>query len=449
MTDIAATPDGSRVFATSLLSREVPLLQPTPEESVDLYPYGDKGPNLSGSVATPAVATFDVHGSGLDAQADDLGANSFNTFDTGFGGGSGSSTDVGHPQLSFATSGFNDTDPLIHGPTAAVVDMTGEWLFVVNRDSQNVMVVPTHEYSAQTREDQQSATDFSSTSTELPSLYASADIGAGADGVAVMGDNLSFFVYSQFDHRLTRFTLNGPHQLQSTAQVYVASETLTPTLAAGRRAFYDATDRRISSRQAAISCGSCHLEGREDAHVWFAPDGPRQTPSLAGRGMLDTAPYYWSGQFATLTDFLNTTISERMGGTGIDQGTADMLNQYVGSLPTPENPNVKATPTDAQQRGAQVFGLAGCATCHSGQWLTNDTFADVGTLTSTDQGNVQSRGINVPSLRGLARTAPYLHDGSVATLEQRIRQNPGDRHGVTSSLTDGQVSDLVEFLKSL
>jgi cytochrome c peroxidase len=110
---------------------------------------------------------------------------------------------------------------------------------------------------------------------------------------------------------------------------------------------------------------------------------------------------------------------------------------------------VKATPTDAQQRGAKVFGIAGCATCHSGQWLTNDTFADVGTLTSTDQGNVVSQGINVPSLRGLARTAPYLHDGSVATLEQRIRQNPNDKHGVTSNLSDGQVSDLVEFLKSL
>src|SRR4029077_9604161 len=130
--------------------------------------------------------------------------------------------------------------------------------------------------------------------------------------------------------------------LDNTAQLTVAGETLSPTLAAGRRSFYDATDRRVSSRQAAISCGSCHLEGREDAHVWFAPDGPRQTPSLAGRGMLDTAPYYWSGEFATLTDFLNRTIAQRMGGTGIDQGTADQINAYVGSLTAPENPNLKA-----------------------------------------------------------------------------------------------------------
>jgi YVTN family beta-propeller protein len=446
MTDVAATPDGTRVFATGLLSREVPLLAPTPDQSADLYPYGDKGPNLSGSVATPAVATFDVGGAELNVQADDLGANSFAAFN-GFGSNTTTTTDVGHPQLSFATTGFNGSDPLVHGPTAAVVDMTGDWLFVVNRDSKNVMIVPTREYSANPQQTDNQGCCGSG--TELPSLYASADIGAGADGIAVMGDNLSFFVYSQFDHQLSRFKLNGPNNLEGTAQLTLASDTLSPTLAAGRRTFYDATDRRISSREAAISCGSCHLEGREDSHVWFAPDGPRQTPSLAGRGMLDTAPYYWSGQFATLTDFLNHTIAERMGGTGIDPGTADMLNQFVGSLPAPENPNVKAAPTDAQVRGAQVFGIAGCGTCHSGQWLTNDAFADVGTLTATDQGNVVSQGINVPSLRGLARTAPYLHDGSVATLEQRIRQNPNDKHGVTSNLTDAQVSDLVEFLKSL
>jgi YVTN family beta-propeller protein len=444
MTDVAATPDGSRVFATGLLSREVPLLQ-TVDTSEDVYPYGDKGPNLSGSVATPMVGTFDVHGATLDVQADDLGASSGNVF----GASTPDKSNAGHPQLSFATSGSNSADPLLHGPTAAVVDMTGAWLFVVNRDSKNVMIVPTHEHDAQPQTDQNHNQTFNAFPNELPSLYAVADVGAGADGVAVMGDNKSFFVYSQFDHQLSRFTLSGPNQLQGTAQLTVASETLSPALAAGRRTFYDATDRHISSRQAAISCGSCHLEGSEDSHVWFAPDGPRQTPALAGRGMLDTAPYYWSGQFATLTDFLNSTIANRMGGTGIDQATADLLNQYVGSLPAPENPNVKATPTEAQQRGAQVFAQAGCQSCHSGQWLTNDTFADVGTLTQTDQGNVVTRGLNVPSLRGLARTAPYLHDGSVATLEQRILQNPNDRHGVTSNLTGAQVGDLVEYLKSL
>jgi YVTN family beta-propeller protein len=447
MTDVAATPDGTRVFATGLLSREVPLIDPTPDESEDLYPYGSKGPNLSGSVATPAVATFDVRGAALDVQTDDLGANAFGTGSDG----TPDTSNVGHPQLSFATSGFNASDALIHGPTVAVVDMTGSWLFVVNRDSKNVMIVPTRNYNAQPQPDPSTIDDqdFGGVSTELPSVYAVTDIGAGADGIALMGDNESFFVYSQFDHQLSRFELSGANQLQGTAQVTLAGETLSPTLAAGRRSFYDATDRRVSSRQAAISCASCHLEGREDSHVWFAPDGPRQTPSLAGRGMVDTAPYYWSGEFTTLTDFLNTTIAERMGGTGIDQGTADTLNQYVASLPAPENPNVQATPTDAQQRGAQVFGAAGCGACHNGQWMTNDAFANVGTLTATDQGNVVSQGINVPSLRGLARTAPYLHDGSVATLEQRIRQNPGDKHGVTSGLSDAQVSDLVEYLKSL
>jgi cytochrome c peroxidase len=62
---------------------------------------------------------------------------------------------------------------------------------------------------------------------------------------------------------------------------------------------------------------------------------------------------------------------------------------------------------------------------------------------------VLQRGFNVPSLLGIGRTAPYLHDGTQGTLEDRIFNNPGDRHGVTSALSDQEKSDLVLYLKSL
>ena len=77
----------------------------------------------------------------------------------------------------------------------------------------------------------------------------------------------------------------------------------------------------------------------------------------------------------------------------------------------------------------------------------------MGTLrTSTvnpDNGAVVSLGFNVPSLLGLGRTAPYLHDGSQLTLEERVFSNVGDRHGVTSTLTVDERSDLIAYLKSL
>ncbi len=97
----------------------------------------------------------------------------------------------------------------------------------------------------------------------------------------------------------------------------------------------------------------------------------------------------------------------------------------MASLPAPENANLKAEPTAAQQRGALVFQKAACGSCHSGKWFTNDAIVDVGTLTPTDNGVVTTQGLNVPSLRGLARTAPYLHDGSAETLHDRVVEQPG------------------------
>ena len=52
-------------------------------------------------------------------------------------------------------------------------------------------------------------------------------------------------------------------------------------------------------------------------------------------------------------------------------------------------------------------------------------------------------------LDGLARSAPYLHDGSEATLEVRVFGNAGDKHGTTSTLSEGEKTDLVSYLKSL
>ncbi|MFT3836304.1 MAG: c-type cytochrome [Myxococcaceae bacterium] len=446
LTDLAVSPDGKRVFATTLLSREAAILtQPTPATPY----YESQGPKLAGSVATPAVATFDVNGATLSPKVDDL--NGYGYGGISYDSSNSTTGEPNYPQTSFATVGYDPNETLVQGPTALVVDSLGDWVYVVNRDSRNVMILNANTRTA--RPTAQAANDYSKISSygsELPSVYASADIGAGADGIAVAGDNKSFFIYSQFDHQLAQYQLSGDHQSLETKQVFtLGQDTLSADLAQGRRSFYDATDRRISARSAAISCGSCHLEGREDAHVWNFPDGPRQTPSLAGRGLLETQPYHWSGEFPTLTDFLNHTVTSRMGGTGIDEGSADKLDQYIASLPTPENPNVLAAMTDAQLRGEAVFNQAGCGTCHSGKWLTNDTNVDVGTLTPTDTGLVVQNGLNVPSLRGIARTAPYLHDGSVATLELRLRNNPGDKHGITSTLTDGQISDLVAYLKTL
>ncbi len=55
-----------------------------------------------------------------------------------------------------------------------------------------------------------------------------------------------------------------------------------------------------------------------------------------------------------------------------------------------------------------------------------------------------------PSLIELYRTAPYLHDGRAATIEDVItKYNPNDNHGETRDLSKQELADLVTFLKSL
>ena len=74
---------------------------------------------------------------------------------------------------------------------------------------------------------------------------------------------------------------------------------------------------------------------------------------------------------------------------------------------------------------------------------------DIGSGRS-DETELMGTTYDTPTLLGVYRSAPYLHDGSAATLRDVLTTaNPDDRHGVTSSLTTDQVDDLVEFLKAL
>jgi cytochrome c peroxidase len=87
--------------------------------------------------------------------------------------------------------------------------------------------------------------------------------------------------------------------------------------------------------------------------------------------------------------------------------------------------SVEAYPVPAQ-RGLRLFVRA-CDSCHAGPTFSSG--AVVG-------------GYRVPALRNVALTAPYMHDGSTATLREAARHN-------SSSLTPQEIDDLVAFLESL
>jgi len=225
-----------------------------------------------------------------------------------------------------------------------------------------------------------------------------------------------------------------------------------PTLVAGRKMFFDAKNQKLSSSSTNVACSSCHLEGREDGHVWQFPDGARQTPALAGRKLLSTAPYHWSGEFSTLNQFNVHTITERMGGSGLDSSDALKLDTFIDLMPLAENPLRSSMPSDAVARGKAAFEKAECGSCHTGELLTNNTNADVGNLrlngTNPDNCPDVRTGFNVPSLPGIGRPAPDLHDGSQLTLAARVF-GADTRHGNTTGLNETEKSDLLAYLKSL
>ena len=108
------------------------------------------------------------------------------------------------------------------------------------------------------------------------------------------------------------------NQLPRLAQVNtVAVEKMSAAVLKGKQIFYNAADPRMS-RDAYISCASCHVDGDQDGQVWDFTDrgeGLRNTTSLRGQGGQATAPLHWSGNFDEVQDFEND-IRQFFGGTG-------------------------------------------------------------------------------------------------------------------------------------
>jgi cytochrome c peroxidase len=103
----------------------------------------------------------------------------------------------------------------------------------------------------------------------------------------------------------------------------------------------------------------------------------------------------------------------------------------------------------AARRGERLFfnKEIGCARCHPPPLFTDLKSHDVGTRNPQDR---ETDKFDTPTLIELWRTAPYFHDGSVATLRDLlVFGNRNDQHGKTSHLSAQQISDLCEYLLSL
>lgn len=247
----------------------------------------------------------------------------------------------------------------------------------------------------------------------------------------------------------------APLFMKASKTVSFAEDPLPAEAQLGRKVFTYANNSRLSVANR-FACATCHLDGTEDKQVWFIAEGARQTPALAGR-LADTAPYNWLGSKPTLADNITGTTA-RMGGSGLLPAEMDSLVQFLlVGLKAPPNPYLAATGLTAQQlKGKKIFmdPVVACATCHvPGSW-TDGAQHDVGTMTAVEATVAESTGkkvpilYNTPSLRGLFYSAPYLHDGSAATIKEALKKT-GTTMGKTAQLSEQELDDLVAYLQTL
>ena len=303
------------------------------------------------------------------------------------------------------------------------------------------------------------------------------DVGFAPDGLALSADDATLFVNASLSRELVLYDVTDFRRPPTPiARIpYTDEEPLTPEHLRGKQLFNDSFDTRIS-KDGYIACAHCHLDGETDNRVWDFTDrgeGLRNTTSLLGRAGAGHGPIHWSANFDEIHDFEHD-MRGPFRGTGLmddadfhaadrDRSLGgpkagispdlDALAAYVTSLDT-----VPPSPHPAHPAGEAVFVAAGCAECHPGPTFTDSVFTEPGVPLLHDVGTLgpgsgqrlggELPGIDTPTLLGMWDGAPFLHDGSAATLED-VLARASDIHGDVTALTPDETEDLVRYLLSL
>jgi YVTN family beta-propeller protein len=298
----------------------------------------------------------------------------------------------------------------------------------------------------------------SSQDLSASSNYVVGRIAVGHDprGVALTKDGSRLLVANRLEDTISVIDTKTD-RLAST--IALSGSKQMSVLRHGEQTFYTAR----YSFQGQIGCANCHIDSTFDGLQWdLEPDGFGRdiVDNRPIEDVKDTEPFKWNGGNPNLpTECGPRTEKYFWRAENYDDLTLTDLVVYVRGLPP--RPNRWRLPggelTAAQERGralfvreADKFGKAipetnRCVYCHGGPKGTNQKSFDVGTKKVTDNSGL----LDTPQLTNIAITAPYLHDGSAATLEQIWTVfNPEDKHGRTNDLTKDELNDLIEYLRT-
>jgi cytochrome c peroxidase len=268
-------------------------------------------------------------------------------------------------------------------------------------------------------------------------------------------------------------------------------------IALGRKLFHDPQ----LSRNNEISCAKCHsLETGGTDHKARSLGvngavGAINAPTILNAGF--NFSQFWDGRAATLEKQIDgplqsqtemnsswpEVIRKLKHSSGYVEAfreiyrddiqidyVKDAISEFERSLSTPNSrfdrylrhdPNAL---TASEQLGYALFKSLGCTSCHQGMNVGGNMyqklgvmapyFTDRGHISNADRGRFNVTGdpkdlymFKVPSLRNVELTAPYLHDGSAATLPEAVRVMA--KYQLGRQLTDREIELIVEFLKTL
>ena len=281
-----------------------------------------------------------------------------------------------------------------------------------------------------------------------------------------------------------------------------ADNPMTPEKAAlGRQLFFD---KRLSVDETR-SCYSCHVcekgltDGLPKAIGALNKPLPRSSPTLWNIGF--HKEFYWDGRSGSLEkQALAAWKGGNMGAQGKESEIVGRINALTGyrsqfqsvfggeatednimqAIAAYERTIVTTSPfdrfrsgdegalSDAAKRGWQVFQDIKCTNCHDGRLLTDQLYHNVGIgmdkpEPDTGRGKITTKpedtgAFKTPTLRDVAKSAPYFHDGSAATLEEAVdimlaggkpNQYLDKKNLEKRTITPQQRADLLAFLKEL
>lgn len=294
------------------------------------------------------------------------------------------------------------------------------------------------------------------------------------------------------------FVRVAPLGVEALGEAFTASDE---EVALGRALFFDP----ILSGRGTIACASCHrpeFAFADDRATSRGIEGyltRRNAPSILNKGL--SVNLLWDGRAATLEDQVVMPIEnpEEMAlgvaaavnrlsfhdgyaarfrqvyGREVDgEALASALAAFVRGLTAGDSPvdrfrlGDRKALTPAEEAGLWIYeGKGGCWRCHHGPNFSDEGFHNTGVGVADGEpeegrfaitGDEGDRGaFRTPGLRMLTKTAPYMHDGSLATLEEVVEfyRRGGNANRSLSPklralrLTDEEAGHLVAFLRAL